>query len=316
MTIPTPSFWKQKGILSNALLPLSWLYGGAIYIRNYIPCTPLPHPKLVCIGNLTVGGTGKTPLCLDTAQRLGGKLCFMSKGYGGSLQQPTRLEAWHSAKEAGDEPLLLRKLAPVWVGKSRRKTLQAIINSGVKDFILMDDGLQNKEVKPAFNVIVIDTDFGFGNERLLPAGPLREPLELGLQRADLVVLLGQDTANAQVWHQRTGKPTLTAKLSNPILPKDKRYYAFCAIGRPEKFMRSFKKQGIKLTGFKAFPDHHPFRKIELENLAKSAKGAQLITTDKDWQRLPNFWRKQVQILPMHLEWQGPSLADYITNLAL
>jgi tetraacyldisaccharide 4'-kinase len=257
---PPPEFWAGRGLLSSLLLPLAWGYAAGAAAREAWTRPYRAGVPVVCVGNLVAGGAGKTPVALALAARLaasGTVPHILSRGYGGSLAGPVRVDrARHGAAETGDEPLLLAEAAPTWVARDRVAGATAAIAAGAT-VLLLDDGLQNPRLAKTLSLLVVDGATGFGNGRVLPAGPLREPVARGLARADHVVLLDDDAAGVLPLLQR--KPVLRARLvaQNGADFADRAVLAFAGIGRPAKFFTSLAATGARLVARHAFPDHHP-----------------------------------------------------------
>lgn len=309
-----PGFWwrapDRPGLLPRLLAPLGWLYaaGTARRLRQpgYVPQVPV-----ICVGNLTAGGAGKTPTVIALIERLsarGRKVHVVSRGYGGSLTGPVRVvEAQHSAAEVGDEPLLLSAFAPVWVSRDRAAGVRAAEAAGA-EVILMDDGFQNPAVKPALSLVVVDAGKGFGNTRCIPAGPLREPVAAGLARADLVLTIGDAQAQAQ-FDARWG-PLPVPHLRGALRPlqmgmdwKGERLLAFAGIADPARFFATLRAEGAELVRGEALSDHEMLSETLLRRLEAeaAAAGAQLVTTEKDAARLPAQWRPKVLTLVVRLK---------------
>ncbi|HRI76609.1 MAG TPA: tetraacyldisaccharide 4'-kinase [Alphaproteobacteria bacterium] len=314
----TPAFWydtaaplaKQKAAL---LAPFAALYGMAVRQRFdlYYP-VPMARP-VVCVGNLVAGGAGKTPVVLSLVELLqarGYNPHLLTRGYGGSEPGPIQVSPDRdTADDVGDEALLLVTKAPTWVSKSRPLGAQSAIDTGA-NIIVMDDGYQNPSIYKDFSLLVIDGASGFGNGRLLPAGPLREPLDFGLARAHAVVLLGEDKAGVADMLRQYAPDTsvLNARLvpdaANPEL-FGKKVFAFAGIGRPEKFRESLAAAGAVLEGWGSYPDHCAYTEEDLQELmtAAAAQDALVITTAKDHVRLPPALRTKVQIFGVHVVWE-------------
>lgn len=311
-----PEFWASDDIRARVLSPLGALYGLAGRLRRgLVRPVRLPVP-VVCVGNLTVGGTGKTPLAIALAERLigqGHRPHFLTRGYGGRLAGPIRVDAArHEVAAVGDEALLLARVAPTWVARRRAEGAWAALAAGAQ-LLIMDDGLQNPALVQDLALVVVDGAVGFGNRRLLPAGPLREPIAAGLARASAIVLVGEDRAGIAPLLPGA-LPRLDAELEHP--PEAAAFraapvVAFAGIGRPEKFFASLTSLGAQLKDVRAFPDHHPYRESELRTLAGEARrhGARLVTTAKDYVRLPPVWRERVAVLPIGLKWRDPTALD-------
>jgi tetraacyldisaccharide 4'-kinase len=299
--LPTPEFWARPGLVPDLLQPLAWAYaaGGALRRAWTLPWrAPVP---VVCVGNLVAGGAGKTPVAIALARRLraqGHAVHLLSRGYGGSLAGPIAVDpAQHDAGQVGDEALLLAAAAPAWIARDRRAGARAAIAAGAK-CLLLDDGLQNPTLAKDLSLLVIDGAYGLGNGRVLPAGPLREPLGTGLARCDAVVLMGEDRTG--VAPLLAGKTVLRARLApeNADAVDGRAVAAFAGIGRPAKFFATLESAGAKLVARHAFPDHHPYRADELRRLLAEAGAAHalLVTTAKDAARLSAEWRAHVQVL--------------------
>lgn len=310
-----PGFWfappDRPGLLPRLLAPLGWLYaaGTARRLRQsgYAPRVPV-----ICVGNLSAGGAGKTPTVIALTERLlarGHAVHIVSRGYGGRLEGPVRVdEARHRAADVGDEPLLLSAFAPVWVARDRAAGVQAAEAAGA-GVILLDDGFQNPAVRPSLALVVVDAARGFGNGRCIPAGPLREPVATGLARADLVLTIGDDTAQASfdaTWGRAVTVPRLRGQLKPLAMGMDwtgERVVAFAGIADPARFFATLRAEGADLVRAEALGDHAPLsdtlmRRLEAE---AAAAGAQLVTTEKDAARLSMAWRTRVLTLVVRLQ---------------
>jgi len=308
---PAPEFWARDGIAAQLLQPLAWAHEAAGAARR-----AMVHPwrapvPVICVGNLVAGGAGKTPVVLSLAQRLsarGARPHILSRGYGGRAAGPLRVDpARHGAAEVGDEPLLLAAAAPTWVARDRAAGARAAAAAGA-GLILMDDGFQNPHLQKDLALLVIDGAYGFGNGRIIPAGPLREPVAAALARADAVVRIGEDEAGVAA--SLGGVPVLAAALA-PVADTvfDGPVAAFAGIGRPAKFFRTLAATGARIVAQHAFPDHHPYTERDLARLAAAAGGTQLVTTEKDAVRLPPAWRGRVAVLKVEVRWQDAAALD-------
>jgi tetraacyldisaccharide 4'-kinase len=253
-----------------------------------------------------VGGTGKTPVAIEIARRLvarGRSPFFLSRGYGGRLRGPIEVTDSNRATDVGDEPLLLAQAAPVVVARDRREGARLAIERGA-DVIVMDDGHQNFSVEKTLSIVVVDGDSGFGNGRVVPAGPLREPVAQGLWRADAVIITGEGTPALGSF----GKPVIRARLSiEDTALVDRRMVAFAGIGRPEKFFQSLRDLGANLLATKSFGDHHIYTAGEIARLVSKARAhnAELVTTEKDFVRLTRAEREGIRAMPMHASFDDP-----------
>lgn len=317
-----PNFWQDGGWASLALLPAAWVYKLAANLRyNAIKPTRLAVP-VICVGNLTAGGAGKTPTALallKLLQAAGAKPAALSRGFGGAMQGPLCVDPQqHSADEVGDEPLLLAQVAPTFVGKDRLAAARLALESGA-DCLVMDDGFQNSTLAKDLSLLVVDGSLGFGNGRVLPAGPLRESITAGLARADAVVLLGK--AKAGLIDQLHGKMLLRATIKVSVTAPQiagGRFLAFAGLAYPEKFFDTLRQEGAKKIVTRAFADHYPFRPEEVAALKEEAKrlGLRLITTEKDLARLAPAERFGLEGLPIELQWEDASAVNQLLHKAL
>jgi tetraacyldisaccharide 4'-kinase len=317
----TPEFWARPGLIPDLLQPLAWAYAAAGAARHaWTDPWRAPVP-VICVGNLVAGGAGKTPVAIALARRLqasGVGLHLLSRGYGGSLAGPIAVDrARHDAAQVGDEALLLAAAAPAWIARDRVAGAKAAVAAGAQ-CLLLDDGLQNPTLAKDLSLLVIDGAYGFGNGRVLPAGPLREPLDTGLARADAVVLMGEDRAG--VTPLLAGKTVLRARLvpENAAAFAGRTVIAFAGIGRPAKFFAMLESIGARLAARHAFADHHRYRSDELQRLFSVAETAHavLVTTAKDAVRLPAEWRAHVEVLSVTAEFDDAAALDRCIDRAV
>jgi len=301
-----PAFWyKSPGLISTLLWPASLFYRMGGVIRRTVASPYHAKIPVICIGNIIAGGAGKTPVTLTLAkmmQEKGHKPVFVTRGYGGREHGPLQVDlSRHTARDVGDEALLLARVAPLWIGRDRAAAIRAAEPHGTH--IIIDDGLQNPSILPDLAFLVIDGSIAFGNGRLIPAGPLRETFNEAMRRVTAIILIGDDAG------QR-----ITPRLRCPVIrahwhpdfpddfPHEQNFYAFAGIGRPEKFYATCAEAGVTLVGTKDFPDHHMFSTGELAGLQKQAEtlGARLLTTEKDWVRLPPGFQDKVTVFRARL----------------
>jgi tetraacyldisaccharide 4'-kinase len=289
-------------MLRALLAPVSWIYAWAAS-RRIKATTPRHAPiPVVCIGNFTIGGGGKTPIARAIRAKLGDTAHTLSRGYGGHLPGPLRVTPEMSAEEVGDEPLLHAADGPAWISRDRVAGALAAANNGAHA-IVMDDGFQNPTLAKDLSIVVVDPAFGVGNGKVFPAGPLRERFAEGLARADAIVMLrapgGQDIDTDRRWLRGFAKPVLQARLE-ATAPAPGKYVAFAGLARPEKFFDTLTALGVELEDMAPYPDHHPYGEDNLTFLTRLAdeRGAKLITTEKDAARLAPEWRRRVAVLPV------------------
>lgn len=306
-----PDFWHVPAHpLARALAPLAYAYAAAGRLRRRWTCPVRATVPVLCVGNLTAGGAGKTPTALALARHLltaGRHPHFLTRGYGGRLAGPVAVDpATHDVRQVGDEALLLAAVAPCWVARDRVAGARAAVAAGA-DILVMDDGFQNPSLAKDLSVIAVDGGYGFGNGRCQPAGPLREPVAAGLARADAVVLIGADTIGAGA-ALAGGPPVFHARLAPGPEAGDlagKRVLAFAGIGRPEKFFASLAEIGCDIVEARGFPDHHAYAPEEIMALCEDAQAADAlpVTTEKDVVRLTAAARPMVRTLSVALEWE-------------
>ncbi|HEY7297745.1 MAG TPA: tetraacyldisaccharide 4'-kinase [Xanthobacteraceae bacterium] len=290
-----PFWWRPPGISSRLLAPLGAVYGAAAARRLVVAGARVAAP-VICIGNPTVGGAGKTPVAITVAAMLkaaGERPAFLTRGYGGREGGPLRVDAErHRATEVGDESLLLARVAPTIVAHDRVRGAQAALAAGAS-VIVMDDGFQNPSLRKDVAVLVIDAARGLGNAQVLPAGPLRAPLPAQLACAHAVVVVGRGTAAAQI--AAAARARDIAVFAAHLVPdpkavaavKGNRILAFAGIGDPAKFFATLRASGLALAETRSFADHHRYSLREAKKLREAAdrRGLLLMTTEKDLARL-------------------------------
>lgn len=313
-----PDFWSrpQRGWQARALSPFAALYtwGGRWRMASTTPAQAAV--PVLCIGNLTLGGTGKTPVAIALAQMLkagGHAPFFLTRGYGGRERGPLRVDpARHTADDVGDEPLLLAGAAPVIVARDRVAGAALAVRDGAS-LIVMDDGFQNPTLAKTASLVVIDGVAHFGNGAVFPAGPLREPVSQGLARAQGLIVVGGALP------PEAGAPALPCFPARLVpapeaaaLFHGRRVFAFAGIGRPEKFFSTLKDCGAVLAATEAFPDHFPFGAQDIDDITSRAASldALPVTTAKDLVRLPAELRGAIAVLPVRAEFSAP---DKVTD---
>ncbi len=315
----TPGYWQHDGLLALLLSPISHGITAAGRMRRAIKKTRRIRVPVLCVGNLVAGGAGKTPVAIAVAERLiarGATPHFLSRGYGGDITGPTRVDPTrHRAEHTGDEALLLARTAPCWIARHRPAGGAAAAHYGA-DVVVMDDGFQNPSLRKNLSLVVIDGGYGLGNRRVLPAGPLREPFEDGIGRADAVVLLGEDEQGILETLPET-LPVLRANIvpANTDHLTGKTVFAFAGIARPEKFYATLEAIGCHIADTRSFDDHHNFNPAQIGWLLDKAAilEALPVTTEKDWVRLPEKVRDRFATLPITVRWQDSAALDALLD---
>jgi len=309
-------------------LPISWLY----LLGHFFNClrkTPTKINKpIICIGNLVAGGAGKTPVAIEIGkilQELNIGFAYLSTGYGAQIQDFTLVDkSKHNAKDVGDEPILLSNVAPTFISKDRVIAATSIAKKPEIKLIIMDDGLQNPSIIKDLSILIIDGEYGFGNSLIIPAGPLREPIKVGMKKADLVVIIGED--RHQIVETFCANKIIVRAKIVPIGISNsgcenfnkKSAIAFCGIGRPEKFFISLQESGVNIIAKFSYADHHQYQEreiIKMINLAKK-NNTSLVTTKKDWVRLNKVYQEQIEYLDIKVEFENVDvLRDKLIKLS-
>lgn len=319
MRMRAPDFWYENPneTVAFVLKPLGWLYGFVGRTRASMVKPFKASIPVVCVGNLTAGGTGKTPLAIAIAERLktrGLRVCFLSRGYGADIPGAMVVDAAEdTAEDVGDEPLMLAQHAMTIVSPDRPAGARLAVSRGAQ-VLVMDDGFQNPSLAKDLSLVVIDAAKGFGNGCLIPAGPLRERVEDGLARADAVVVMGSGHVFLPV-----EKPILRATLE--ALPeerarlKNKRVVAFAGIGEPKKFFATVEDCGAIITSRLEYADHYAYSEDDLADLREMAarQDAELLTTEKDLLRLDPDLRAGISCLKVAAKFE-PECAAKIDQL--
>ena len=334
MKLATPRWWyvrsRAPAPVTRALLkPVSWIWAAAT-ARRIARTTPAdPGVPVICVGNLTVGGTGKTPIVRQIAAHLrarGFAVHGLSRGYGGKLSGPVAVDlTTHTVAEVGDEPLMLAAEGPMWIARDRLAGARAAASAGAQ-VVVMDDGHQNPTVRKTLSLVVVDGEtrigeWPLGDGSVFPAGPLREPLQAGLARADAVIVLlplDLEQADPELVAQFRGKPVLIARLIAKAPPPEGPQFGFAGIGKPWKVERALNAAGCELVDFAPFPDHFAYDEATLSRLARRAAdfGAGLVTTEKDWVRLPPSWRGRVTAWPVEAVFQDETALAAVLDQVL
>jgi tetraacyldisaccharide 4'-kinase len=323
MPIKTPHFWTELSWQSVILFPVSYIWRFGHYAQQKILNTKETEIPVICVGNLTVGGSGKTPVVITLCRFLSGigkSTSILTRGFGGKEKGPIFVSTnLHQSLDVGDEPLMMANSLDVCVSRNRPLGANHILDKKKYDCIVMDDGLQNPTLKKDLNIAVFDGKFGIGNGFLLPAGPMRQKLEVGIQNIDLVIFNGKDeTGLGQKIPPHI--PIFTGELQpdEEIVEKmkNRRVYGFAGIGNPSRFFKTLNNIGADLVGEAHFADHHPYTDADLTQLYEEAmqSGAELVTTQKDWMRLPTDWRDRVLTVPVRIHFSADDTIKIVSFL--
>lgn len=328
-----PEFWNHRSgpgaapLARLMLEPMSWLYQAGAGLKASTTTSFHPSAAVVCVGNITMGGTGKTPVAIALMERLrrSGVIAHaLTRGYGGRKRGPLLVDPdKHEFRDVGDEALLLARAGPTWMSKSKIAGARAAVAGGAQ-VIVMDDGFQNRSLAKDLSLLVIDAEAGLGNGRVFPAGPLRESARAAMRRADAVILMGGSGGRAaeriEAWraHLPNQTPVLRARLApkgafplGPVL-------AFAGIGRPQKFFDALTAAGAELKATATFADHHAYAKSDIDTLREAARrhNALLLTTEKDHVRLPRETRRIIHAWPVAARFEDEAPLDNLIERAL
>lgn len=334
MNFGTPRWWYEETAASGRLIrlslrPFSFIWAEVTRRKLARGRGEDPGAPVICVGNLTMGGVGKTPVARSILAALRAKdvhAAALTRGYGGSEKGPLLTDPeTHTAADVGDEPLLLATEGPTWVARDRMAGAKAAVAAGAT-VIVMDDGHQNPSLQKTLSLVVVDGEtrsgeWPFGDGSVFPAGPMREPLERGLARCDAVVVMLPADVLAPDQRLLTlfrGLPVLIARLIPLEPPPAGPQLGFAGIAKPWKVERALKAAGCELLDFAPFPDHAAYSEADLCFLAARAEslGAGLVTTEKDWVRLPPAWRGKVASWPVAAVFEDPTSLSQLLDRAL
>ncbi len=315
-TMRRPAFWDRDGTAGRALAPLAPLWTAATRLRQAGGRAARAGVPVICVGDACAGGSGKTPLAIALLRHLAAQGLnphALSRGYGGRLKGPLKVDPErHGARDVGDEPLLLARYGPVWVGGDRAASARRAVadDAGV---LVMDDGLQNPSLHKDLCLLAVDGGHGFGNGRVLPAGPLREPLGDALAKCGAAVVIGADRHGLAARLAGGGRALLAADLRLAGAPgatdalRGARIFAFAGIARPQKFFATLEAAGATVVATRSFPDHRiPARRAFAAMAAEAERlDARLATTEKDWVRLDQATRARVLPVAVELQFRDP-----------
>ena len=334
MKLATPRWWYSRSprrLLATRLVaaPVSWVWT-AVTARRIARAQPVdPGVPVICVGNVTLGGAGKTPVVRELLARLtaqGLAAHGLSRGHGGRLKGPVRVDPdLHTAADVGDEPLMLARDHPIWVSRDRPAGAMAAAEAGAQ-VVVMDDGHQNPCLKKALSLIVVDgetrnEEWPFGDGSVFPLGPMREPLAAGLARADAVVVLmpaDLPDVDPELLSLFAGKTVLIARLEPAAPPPPGPQVGFAGVGKPWKVERALEAAGCDLVDFVPLADHATLEDSDLRALAARARklGAGMVTTEKDWVKLPPAWRTKVVAWPVRARFEDEAALDKLTASAV
>jgi tetraacyldisaccharide 4'-kinase len=331
----TPYFWKKRTLISFILLPFSFIYLAVKNIKDFFTKEFESTKPIICVGNLIAGGSGKTPTAIAIGkilqkliddkycnhQEKKSRFAFLNSGYLSKNKTCREInfeknQQKYSAQEIGDEAMILAKNSVTYIAKNKISAIKKIEKNPEIISIIMDDGMQNKSIKKNLNILVIDEKIKFGNSFLIPAGPLRERIDSGIKKSDLIILIKNkseknfDEDNQKKFYQQLPQEKIISanlKAANFSQFQNVDLLAFCAIGYPEKFYAFLNSLGLKIKMIKSFPDHHNYKNSEIEKLIKIAEenSYKLITTEKDWVKFDEEFQNKIDFLSVELIFENP-----------
>lgn len=304
-----PNFWNKETWVSNSLSPLGNLWNTIVQNKYHKTHSYKASIPVICIGNVVMGGAGKTPTTIALNKLL--KTTFkdihiISRGYGGYIKESLRVnENKHNYLQVGDESLLLSREATTWSGPDRISSIKKAAHRNA-DLLIMDDGLQSNAIHKDVSFLVLDSIQGVGNGKIFPAGPLRESLSDVYDKIDAVIKIGNEDCSS-ILSCFSDKPVFEASITPQRIHKNKDVVAFCGLGCPKKFLKTLEQENFNVHHFEIFPDHHPYTILDMVKLKKIHKkfpGSTLITTEKDWFRIPPTHIENISILNISLHFEN------------
>ena len=307
-----PNFWSKKTWLSSIMIFFSYIYIFLGFVRTQTTKKIVLSQKIICVGNITLGGSGKTQIVAWLAQKLIQKnisFVIVTKAYKSRLAKVKLVKKTDTVKEVGDESVMLRKYGSVIAAKKINYALP-LIQQMNPEIVILDDGMQNPVLQKNLQILTIDSLNGIGNRRIFPAGPLRESLKSGLAKSDLIFMIGNNKCKDSSLIGNISlsqKPYFAAAIKlKENLDKDIEYIAFAGIGNPEKFYSLLLENSLKIKQYMSFGDHHNYSDEEVKKLIDLAKlnNASLITTEKDYVKLANKYKELVICARVGLEFEN------------
>ena len=307
--IKTPNFWfKKNHILSTILTPFAYIYYHGHLLKRCFEKEITIKTPTICIGNLSVGGSGKTSVVISIRKLLSKNyknIFVLSRGYKSLNKKPKIVSNHDTAKDVGDEACVHKIYGKICIARNRKEGA-ILCEKLMSDLIILDDGFQSKNIKKDISIIVFESDRMFGNEKLLPAGPLREKIVDGLNRADAVICIDNENGNSSL-KLPNSLPIFFAnkRISFNKKPK-KKIFAFCGLGNPENFFNSLENIGLIIIKKKIFPDHHYFSNSEIEKLIKIAENENidLVTTLKDFVKIENKYKGKIIVANLNIDFRN------------
>lgn len=325
--LKTPKFWHKKGFIANLLIPLSVIY----FILKRLWLVFESEEKefkftSIFVGNPIAGGSGKTPAVIAITKIIKNKypekrLCVITKGYGGSIIKPTIISDENTVDETGDEAIIIAKHTEVIVAKNRLEGCKFAEDKGY-EIVLFDDGMHDNRIKKNACIMVIDGKYGFGNNLVFPAGPLRDRLDIAAKNATHILLIGRDEKSiiSRLKRRKIELPVINSSIATVKNPDKKLdYIAFAGLGRPEKFFDMLKiNLGLNISETLDFPDHHQYDNEDLNFIktVSESKNAKILTTEKDYVKLPPKFQEEVECVKIELKIEDVKIPRIVEKILL
>lgn len=319
----TPKFWnKNQSVLSKCLSPLAELINYISNIKNNSVNASQVSVPVIGIDSVIMSGAGKTPaidLVCDILKQYKYNPHILISSHSGYLKNVVQVDPnLHSYLQVGDESLISSKLVPTWVGKNRMKASKAAISAGA-DILVIDDWLKNNYLKKDYKILVIDSKQMFGNECLFPAGPLMHKIDSSIKSSDSILIIGDynEILENNIKKISSNISIFRAKMEtvNKVEVENNKVIAFCGLGYPNKFKNTLKECNYNIVDFLIFSDHHPYTITEIQKLINIAKNnnATLITTTKDYVKIPNIFKQEIKTIQIKLKLENDTFKEHLIN---
>ena len=311
----TTNIWQQNNIFSNFLYPLSYIYLFGYFVYRLLKSEKKLNIPVICVGNIVAGGAGKTPVSIELRKILSKKfknIFILLRGYKGVKEGPLLVKKSDKYTDVGDESLIHSFFGKTCMSKNKVLGANYCLRRG-GDLIIMDDGFQSIDIKRCINILVIDSEYKFGNKRIIPAGPLRQTIKSSISMADFTFVIGQKKKN--FFKNLKFKNIFYAKKKISINTINKNLYAFSGLGNNLSFFNSLEESNYKLKKYKEFNDHHSYKDFEIEEMISESKQLklQLVCTRKDYIKIDERFKKFIIVVEMNLEFENIKVLEKKLN---
>ena len=303
--INTPSFWKKKKIISFLLSPFSLLYLLGLKTYEFFSKEIDIKIPVICVGNLVAGGSGKTPVTIELRKFLNkkySKVFVLTRGYKGKLKGPIIVSKKSNFIDVSDEAIIHAKKGLTCMAKDKKLGANFCKKNGA-NIIIMDDGLQSKDIKKDFKILVVDDQYGFGNKFVLPAGPLRQTIKNAVKNCDVILIIKNNKIGKNLKIEKHKNIFYAEKRVKLKKLKYKNIFVFSGLGNNENFVSKLRKLNVNIKMIKNFPDHHKFSNNEVSNIIKTAREKKLsiVCTEKDYVKIPPQFKKFINVAYLEMK---------------